>query len=565
MGIILNPDPKPSSKSGSQFNDSSVTNSNSFSSISTSLFDLIIAEFTARWNRGEAPRAEEYLERLGTDHPSHVVELAYHEFRLAENDGLEPDINAYLKRFPDHAEAILELYSLYKALRSNSLRLSTESGDEMDLLPEVDDAIGPYRLIANLGRGAFAKVFLAEQTNLNDRLVVVKVSTRITEEPLLLARASHPNIVEVLTATMVNGDAFQLIVMRFLGGATLSALLNERRKSGTKPVSGEDLLADVDRIQPNGYPAATSHRPARQILSAMSYSKAIGWTVARLAEGLNHAYSRGVLHGDVKPSNILITADGNPMLLDFNLSVGWTIDPAGPHGRNLAEDPGGTLAYMAPERLWSVAEGGQPEVVKQPKAAGRHRADIYSLGVVLLEALTGKTPDIPSAGKATSARELASAYFSSRLHDGKVMIRSARGTNLPADLKAILRHCLAPDPADRYQNAAELAEDLDRWIRDRPLLFARKPQGLPALHRWARRHRVAVGFVTVVLFAAVAATIVNQRIARVESARQSIHHYGEIFDSRALGALRLRRAGSTSVRGQSNVTDVARDLLTATA
>ena len=563
MGMILNPDPKPNSSSDSSINDSSENHSQSFTSISTSSFDILIAEFTARWNRGESPRVEEYLARLDKEHPSQAVELAYHEFRLAENDGLDPDINDYLIRFPDQADGIFELYSLYKALRSNSLRLSGESLDHMDLLPEVNNEIGPYRLIADLGRGAFAKVFLAEQTNLDDRLVVVKVSTRVTEEPLLLARASHPNIVEVLTTTMVNGDAFQMIVMRFLGGTTLSALLSERRKSGSKPGSGADLLADVDRIQPKGYPAATSQRPARQILSAMSYPKAIGWTIARLAEALNHAYSRGVLHGDVKPSNILITADGNPMLLDFNLSVGWTIDPAGPHGRNLAEDPGGTLAYMAPERLRSVAEGGggQAEPVKQPKAVDRHRADIYSLGVVLLQALTGKTPDIPSAGKAVSPRELASAYFSSRLHDGKVMIRSARGTNLPADLKAILRHCLAPDPADRYKDAGELAEDLDRWNSDRPLLFARKPKGLPALQRWARRNRVLVGFVAVALIAIAAATFVTYQISRDASMRHASRFYVEIVNSGTAGPLHLRRVGSTDVRGDENATDASRELL----
>ena len=92
-------------------------------------------------------------------------------------------------------------------------------------MPEVGDAIGPYRLRRELGRGSFARVFLAEQTDLADRLIVVKIATRWTREPWLLARARHAHIVEILSHAEVDDGAFQLICMPFWGGATLADVL----------------------------------------------------------------------------------------------------------------------------------------------------------------------------------------------------------------------------------------------------------------------------------------------------------------------------------------------------
>ena len=92
------------------------------------------------------------------------------------------------------------------------------------------------------------------------------------------------------------------------------------RKRQTAPVSGRDLLADLDTVAAPEFPTVHPARPAREILAGLSYNQAVAWVGARLAEALDHAFSRDVAHGDVKPSNILLSADGNPMLLDFNLA-----------------------------------------------------------------------------------------------------------------------------------------------------------------------------------------------------------------------------------------------------
>ena len=151
-------------------------------------------------------------------------------------------------------------------------------------------------------------------------------------------------------------------------------------------------------------------QPAREILASSSYDQAMAWIAARLGEALDYAFSREVVHGDIKPSNILISADGNPRLLDFNLAR----DRSGLGSTHQMKDAGGTIAYMAPERLRALAADadfsdctGRSSCVTRVAATDRlgpgpsgeddeldfaaHRADIYSLGMVVLEAITGRT------------------------------------------------------------------------------------------------------------------------------------------------------------------------------
>ena len=203
-------------------------------------------------------------------------------------------------------------------------------------MPEAGDAIGPYLLRRELGRGSFARVFLAEQTDLADRLVVVKIATRATREPWLLARARHAHIVEILSHAEVDDGAFQLICMPFWGGATLADVLaapasasdrsvdrgvGGRRSAGLRPaaargragpVTGADLLAALDAVAAPEYPSVHPARPAREILAPLPYDRAFAWVIARLAEALDHAAGRDVAHGDVKPSNILLVGRRQP-------------------------------------------------------------------------------------------------------------------------------------------------------------------------------------------------------------------------------------------------------------
>jgi eukaryotic-like serine/threonine-protein kinase len=465
----------------------------------------ILAEFTARWDEGRRPRAEHFAGLLAPGRGDAMVELIYHEYCLAETAGHNPDPDEYLRRFPAVREPLERLLHLHETIGASQLLGWSEPVD----LPEVGDEIGPYRLVRELGRGGFARVFLAEQADLDDRPVVVKVSRQVTTEPRLLARARHPHIVEVLWHGLAEGGSLQLICMPFLGGATLSSLLAVRPRRGVRPKTGRDLLAALDRVGAPEYPRSGRDRPARAILARLDYPRAMAWVVARLAEALDHAAARGVAHGDVKPSNVLVTADGVPMLLDFNLAVGWQY----PAAAVASSDPGGTLVYMAPERLRCVAD---PSRAERLRPDDRHRADLYSLGMVLLETLAGRPPDLLPKGPGRAQAELAAAYARSRERGAGAMIRDARAP-IPPALRSILSRCLAPDPADRYKRGAELAEDLDRWRTDRALAFAKEPAWRPGPIRWARRHRRPLA--AVALAAVVAA---SAALAVVQSFRGSL-------------------------------------------
>ena len=426
--------------------------------------------------------------------------------------------------------SLRQLFCLHRAFDTSQLQLWADPAT----LPEVGDEIGPFRLLREMGAGGFARVFLAEQADLDHRLVVVKVSTRITPEPRLLARARHSHIVEVLWHSLIDDGSLQLVCMPFLGGATLAAVLADRKRRGARPRSGRDLLVELDRVSAPEYPTADLARPSREIIARLSYPKAVAWIVARLAEALDYAYSRGVLHGDVKPSNILLTADGEPMLLDFNLAVGWQ----SPGGEDLPGDTGGTLAYMAPERLRTVAE---PENAVVPKAADRHRADLYALGMVLLEVLAGRTTDHPQ-GSPRTPRELATAFAVSRQQGVERLIRSCQVSIAPA-LRSILTRCLAPDSADRYNRASELAEDLDRWCSERPLAFAREPHWRFGVLRWARRRRLAVVAGVVSLIIAGVSTLAVWTTVQTSLREKALAKLAHLWDDSESKAFQFGRLG----------------------
>jgi serine/threonine protein kinase/tetratricopeptide (TPR) repeat protein len=428
-------------------------------------FSALLEEFDQRWQLGDRPRAEDYLDAVG---PDEAVELIYHEFCRAELEGLTPSRQEFVQRFPAHRERLARLFGLLDVLDGPAgpgLPARSE-------LPETGDEIGPYRLLRELGRGSFARVFLAEQADLEDRLVVVKVSARGTAEPHLLARAQHPGIVGLLRHVEANDGALQVLSMPFLGGAPLSRVLAVCRRRRR----GSDLLAALDRAAAPEYRPAGSPGPSRSLVAGMSYAQAVSWLVARLAEALDHAHRRGVAHGDIKPSNILLTADAWPMLLDFNLALDWTA--SADHGGS--SDPGGTLAYMAPERLRALAEGPQPGL---PGPSQRHRADLYALGLVLVEALGARLTG-PEADGRSSPRGLAARMAE---HRGEAFVENLL-RKAPAGLRPILARCLAHDPAHRYRSSAELAIDLDRFRQDLPPTFAPRPQGETAPARWIRRN-----------------------------------------------------------------------------
>jgi eukaryotic-like serine/threonine-protein kinase len=513
----------------------------------------IMSEFTSAWEHGEGPSIEAYLDRLDPADFRGAVELIYRDYCLAAAAGQEPDSSRYLQRFPRYAEALERVLGLHEACSPSLLgRLVDSAAGEADL-PDAGDDVGPYFLRRELGRGSFARVFLAEQVNLENRLVVVKVATRPTREPWLLARVRHTHIVEIVSHALVGEAGLHLICMPFWGGATLSDVLDARRGRG---VSGRDLVAELDSVAAPEFPVDQAARPAREILAGSSYNQAIAWIGARLAEALDYAFSRGVVHGDVKPSNILLSADGNPRLLDFNLAR----DNSELRSTSPARDLGGTLAYMAPERLRAFdpnstlsdsngsGSGGascDSDRLKRPEPTGKngeldgdaHRADVYALGMVLLETLIGPTalklvnpvPAAPDRSK-DSLKIVVAACAAARSRSARLLIREAEaasGRTIPPGLRVILERALDPDPARRYLRGSELAEDLARWRSNRPLAFTIEPfwqYTVPSsLKRW-RRPLVAAAVILslVVGLPSTALITVSSRRNLIDNARNQL-------------------------------------------
>ena len=424
------------------------------------------------------------------------------------------------------------------------------------------DHVGGFCLVSELGRGAFARVFLAEQIDLGGRRVALKVSKAEGDEPLLLARLQHTHIVPIHSVHDDAATGLRLLCMPYLGGANLAQVLESVGGRTVPAAHRRSLVEALDEVSlrlqartgvaPESRPAAcprlrsrcsasragsdraTSWRasvctsgarslaagraqlagassargsqprgnslwsrlvwrastrdagpklddrdfdqPARQFLRHANRTQASVWIIARLAEGLEHAHSRGLLHRDLKPSNVLIAADGTPMLLDFNLSaLAGPCDPTEGAKAML----GGTLPYMAPEHL----DAFHPEIAG-PVEAVDERSDIYSLGLIFFEMLAGEHP-FPEPAPGTPLVEVIRHQTEARRH---VPSLHAADPDTPWGLDAIARKCLDPVPERRYSRARDFSEDLGRFLDNLPLKHVPEPSLRERAAKWARRH-----------------------------------------------------------------------------
>lgn len=448
-----------------------------------------IDAMVAAWERGQRPRIDDFL----AEHPElsdeEAVRLIFEEACLREDAGEDEDsVSAdILERFPRWRSKLALL------LECNKL-LSVPPASEF---PEVGEEIGDFRLLAELGRGALGKTFLAAQRSLGDRPVVLKITPLGHHEHLSLARLQHMHIVPLYFEQVLPDRNLRILGMPYLGGTTLQRINDALRALPVEQRTGRLMLEAMDRSAPCVSAGYGTAGPIRKYLGQASYVQAVCWIGACLADALQYAHDRGLVHLDVKPSNVLVAGDGQPMLLDFHLAQG-------PIGLGLAPPPqlGGTREYLSPEQSAAMDEVRRGEPVASAVDA---RSDLYSLGLLLYVTLGGDAGD----GGSRARRPL-----------------DRCNSRVPSGLSDIIEKCLAVRPCDRYPSAASLAQDLRRHLSDQPLRGVRNRSVVERWRKWRRRRPAALGRATfrLALIAGVAGLVVfsvvrsNQKAAQVEIA-----------------------------------------------
>jgi tetratricopeptide (TPR) repeat protein/tRNA A-37 threonylcarbamoyl transferase component Bud32 len=432
---------------------------------SAALADLLLQQRLA-WERGERLMVEFFLDRIPSvaNDQNVLLDLIGHELLLRQERGEVPQLAEYVQRFPQWAEQIALQFEVELALGVES---KPGFGCEESTLPGRNDApaasVAPlpgYEILEELGRGGQSVVFKARQRGL-DRLVALKIllrgagadpeeRARFQREANAVASLRHPHIVQIYDIR--EQDDQHCCVLEYLAGGSLAA------KIGRLP-------------QPPGESAPL---------------------VETLARAVHWAHQQGIVHRDLKPSNVLLTEDGVPKIADFGLA------------RRLSNDAGltqtglilGTPSYMAPEQASGNSKEAGPA------------ADVYALGAVLYEMLTGRPPFLGRTPLDVLPQVLGmDPVAPSRLQPG-----------VPADLETICLKCLAKEPHRRYRSAEELAEDLRRF-RDGEPIRARPVSSWEKGWRWARR-RPAVAGLLLALLLVIVGSLVGLTTLYLNSERQ---------------------------------------------
>jgi serine/threonine protein kinase/Tfp pilus assembly protein PilF len=416
------------------------------------LEDSRLAEMTAAWARGERLPAEHFLGRHPEliDQPEEAVRLIYEEVCLRQERGEEVPTEELGRRFPRWARELAVMLDCHRLVEA---RLAPPD------FPGVGESLGDFRLIRELGRGTHGRVFLATQPTLADRPVVLKVTPRQDREFLSLARLQHTHIIPLHGVHDFPTRNLRALCQPYLGGATLGKLLDLLQPIPPAQRTGKSLVDALEQAgRESAYPLPGRGGP-REALARAPYAEAVCWIGACLAEGLQYAHERGLVHLDLKPSNVLLAADGQPLLLDFHLAL----HPV-PVGQAAPEGMGGTPECMSPEQhaAYAAARIGLPV----PVAVDR-RSDVYSLGRLLFTALGGD-----------------------RAGDGLRLDRC--NPQVSVGLADIVQRCLAVDPADRYPDSAALAVDLRRHLAALPLCGVPNRSLRERWRKWRRRRPAAL-------------------------------------------------------------------------
>jgi serine/threonine protein kinase len=408
------------------------------------LIELVKVDLEQRTQRGRNKPLETYIaefpELLENGEPP--CDLIYEEYHIRRTAGENVGPRDYYQRFPRSADALRRLMGT--ADFSVTTQVCTSRKIEgFAAGQKIDD----FDLLVELGKGAFGSVFLARQVSMQ-RLVALKLSADKGNEPQTLATLEHPNIIRVYDQRTLPGQKVRLLYMQFAPGGTLAEVCKHVRLKAPAARNGSLLMAAVrESLEKSGTGAADTSRIERR-LSATGWPETVCRLGIQLAYALSHAHRQGVLHRDVKPANVLLTADGSPKLADFNISFCSQLDGASP-----AAYFGGSLAYMSPEQI----EACNPAHERQPQDLDG-RSDLYALAVVLWELLYGERPfyeDEMDDGWTAMLTAMAR-----RRRQDKPSASSLLRDPVAVRLEHVLRKVLSPDPDQRPADGAAMAREI---------------------------------------------------------------------------------------------------------
>jgi serine/threonine protein kinase/MFS family permease len=410
------------------------------------LNEIIKVDLEYRWQCGQAKRLHQYVREfpeLAVPHVPH--DLIYEEFHVRSQAGDTVLPDDYLAEFPEQADALRKMFGQNLAPGGTVPLVGQKRRHMDDLEPGI--TLDDFDLVARLGQGAFGQVFLARQRSM-ERLVALKVSAQRSSEPQALAQLDHDSIVRVFDLRVLSDRGLQLLYMQYVAGGTLSQVIDRLEQTPIDQRNGSVLLAALtEQLEARG-----GERPSGEVrrrFQAMSWPEAVCWLGQRLALALDYAHHRGVLHRDVKPANILLSAEGVPKLADFNISFAAGVSGATPEAYF-----GGSLAYMSPEQL----EACHIRMARKPEELDQ-RSDLYSLAVVLWELLTGKRPFGPEQVSNNWEHTL-DAMLATRRQGVVDEARCDMPGRCPEGLLRLLERCLAFDANERPSTGAELAQEL---------------------------------------------------------------------------------------------------------
>jgi WD40 repeat protein/serine/threonine protein kinase/tetratricopeptide (TPR) repeat protein len=445
------------------------------------------------------------------------VELLAEEFLDRKRRGEEPTLGEYLERYPDLAGEIRDLFPALLMVEDLGASPGGTTGSVVAAASFVVETrpqrLGDYRILREIGRGGMGVVYEAEQESLGRRVALKVLAAgalsdpqkvrRFEREARAAARLHHTNIVPVFGVGHHDGQHYY--VMQFIAGLGLDRVLEDLRRlrkakdssthdpdnqACSPPAQGRSGLtaAEVSRSLLAGQFAASGPIPvgetitdpvaapedgsrgesssvppsASSELSALSdsdrrYYRSIARIGIHVAEALEYANRQGILHRDIKPSNLLLDNRHNVWVADFGLAKTAEADDLTHTGDIL-----GTIRYMAPERFQGKCDA---------------RSDVNSLGLTLYE-LVAFQPAFEAADRHPLIERV--------LQEEPVRLRKL-APGVPRDLETIIAKASAREPSDRYATAAALAEDLKRFVEDRPIA-ARWVSPAERFRRWCRRN-----------------------------------------------------------------------------